>query len=110
MCNPLGGVGRRQPAYPAMRPHVVVVIALCPQPCPRVAQGRERPLVKAFVAQATMKAVDLALLLRVARRDMMPFDPPVLRTERRIARQVSSVPLSFPIISGLPRITMTAFS
>ncbi len=35
-------------------------------------------LVQALVAQATVKALDEAVLLRLARRDLMPLDPGVL--------------------------------
>ena len=77
--NPPGSIGGRQPAYPAMRPHVVVVIAPCAQHRSGMAEGCEQRLVQAFVAQATIKALDEAVLLRLARRDVIPLDLSVLR-------------------------------
>lgn len=53
--NPPGSIGGRQPAYPAMRPHMVVVVAPAAQHRAGMAQRREQRLVQAFVAQTTIK-------------------------------------------------------
>ena len=49
--NPLGSIGGRQPAYPAMRPHMVVVVAPGPKHGAGVGERQEQGLVQAFVAQ-----------------------------------------------------------
>ena len=90
--NAAGSIGGRQPAYTAMRPHIVVVVAPSPQHRPRMAHGREQRLVQAFVAQATIEALDVAVLLRLARRDVMPLDLLVLcPAQDRQAGQLGSV-------------------
>ena len=48
-----GGIGGRHSAYPAMRPHMVVVVTPCPQYRSGMAEGREQRLVHTLVAQAT---------------------------------------------------------
>ena len=77
--NPPGSIGGRQPANTTMRPHMVVVVAPEPQHRAGVAERYEQRLVEAFVAQAAVEALDVAVLLRLAGRDVVPFDPPVLR-------------------------------
>src|SRR5208337_3779681 len=57
----------------------------------------EQVLVKALVAQASVEALDKAILHRFARCDVVPFDAALL-LPARIAFEVSSVPLSLTII------------
>ncbi len=57
-----------------------------------MAQRREQRLVQAFVAQATIEALDITLLLRFAGSDVMPLDLPVLHsTQDRQAGQLGPV-------------------
>lgn len=53
---------------------MVIVLAPAAQHRAGVAQGSEQHLVHAFIAQATVKALNLAVLLRLARRHLMPLD------------------------------------
>ena len=71
-------IGGRQPAHPAMRSHMVVVVAPAAQHRAGMAEQHEQRLVETLVAQTAIGALDLAILLRLARRDVMPLDPPVL--------------------------------
>ena len=77
--NALGGIGGRQPADAAMRPHMIVVVSPVAQHRAGMAQLGEQRLVQALVAQAIVEALDVAILLRLARRDVVPFDPALLR-------------------------------
>jgi hypothetical protein len=72
--NPPGSIGGRQPANTAMRAHMVVVVSPEPQHRAGVAERHEQRLVEAFVAQTTVEALDVAVLLRLARRDVVPLD------------------------------------
>ena len=71
-------LGGCQPAKTAVRTHGVVVRPPCLDDPSRRSQRGEQVLVQALVAQATIKAFDKAVLLRLARRDVMPLDPGVL--------------------------------
>ena len=44
-----------------------------------MAQGCEQRLIQALVAQATIKALDVAVLLRLSGGDVVPLELPVLR-------------------------------
>ena len=59
----------------------------------------EEPFVEALVAQPTIEAFHEAVLHRLARCDVVPFDLPIL-LPARIAFEVSSVPLSDTIMQG----------
>jgi hypothetical protein len=72
--NRTGSVGARQPAYPAMRSHVVVVVVPQPQHRAGVTERHEQRLVEAFVTQTAVEALDVAVMLRLARRDVVPLD------------------------------------
>src|SRR3546814_13226893 len=76
--NPPGSIGGRQPANTTMRPHMVVVVAPEPQHRAGMAERHEQRLVEALVTQAAVEALDIAVLLRLARRDVVP-----LRSEER---------------------------
>ena len=76
--NPLGSIGGRQPANTTMRAHMVVIVAPEPQHRAGVAQRYEQRLVEAFVAQTAVEALDIAVLLRLAGRDIVPLDRPLL--------------------------------
>lgn len=67
-----------QPAKTAVRTHGVVVRPPCFNDPSRRSQRWEQVLVQALVAQATIKAFDEAVLLRLAGREVMPLDPGVL--------------------------------
>lgn len=57
-----------------------------------MAQRGEPRLVQVFVAQAAIETFDLIILLRLAGRDVLPLDLPVLRpTQDRQARQFGPV-------------------
>ena len=77
--NPPASFGGRQPANTTMRPHMVVVVALERQHRAGMAEGYEQRLVETFVAQAAVEALDVAVLLRLDRRDVVPLDRPFLR-------------------------------
>src|SRR3546814_10787304 len=72
--NPPGSIGGRQPANTTMRPHMVVVVAPEPQHRAGMAERHEQRLVEALVTQAAVEALDIAVLLRLARRDVVPLD------------------------------------
>src|SRR3546814_7247182 len=77
--NPPGSIGGRQPANTTMRPHMVVVVAPEPQHRAGMAERHEQRLVEALVTQAAVEALDIAVLLRLARRDVVPLDRSLLR-------------------------------
>ena len=56
--NPPGSIGGRQPAYPAMRPHMVVVVAPYPQDRAGMAERHEQRLVEALVTQTPVEACE----------------------------------------------------
>ena len=60
-------------------PDVVVVVPPGAEHEPGVGQRGEQCLVEAFVAQTTIEALDEAVLHRLARRDVVPLDPALLR-------------------------------
>lgn len=62
-----------------MRPDVVVVIPPESQRSAGVGQAVEDLLVEAFVAQAAVEGLDVAVLLRFAGVDVMPLDLVVVR-------------------------------
>lgn len=71
----VGKLGGWQPAESAVRTHGVIVGPPCLDDPPRCCQRRELVLVQALVAQATIKALDEAGLLRLSGRDVMPLAP-----------------------------------
>jgi hypothetical protein len=79
---PLAGAVRKlggcQPAKAAVRTHGVVVRPPCLDDPSGRSERWEQVLVQALVAQATIKAFDEAVLLRFARRDVVPLNPGVL--------------------------------
>ena len=90
--NPPGSIGGRQPANTAMRAHMVVVVSPEPQHRAGMAERHEQRLVEAFVAQTTVEALDVAVLLRLARRDVVPLDRSLLRpSQDRQAGQLGAV-------------------
>src|SRR3546814_5862811 len=90
--NPPGSIGGRQPANTTMRPHMVVVVAPEPQHRAGMAERHEQRLVEALVTQAAVEALDIAVLLRLARRDVVPLDRSLLRpSPDRQAGQPGSV-------------------
>ena len=62
----------------------------------------EQRFVQQLIAQPAIEAFDEGVLLRLARRNVVPFDLPYL-DQRSIVMLVSSVPLSETIIAGRPR-------
>ena len=62
-----------------MRPDIVVVVAPQGQRAAGVGQAVEDLLVQALVAQASVEGLDVAVLLRFAGVDVMPFDLVVVR-------------------------------
>ena len=61
-------------AQRGMRPDVVVVISPQGQLPTGIGQAAEDFLVQAFVAQAAIEGLDVAILLRLARINVVPFD------------------------------------
>src|SRR3546814_17772102 len=77
--NPPGSIGGRQPANTTMRPHMVVVVAPEPQHRAGMAERHEQRPVEALVTQAAVEALAITVLLRLARRDVVPPDRTLLR-------------------------------
>jgi hypothetical protein len=65
---------RRQIADAAVRPNCIVVVFPKGQNLTGVRQGCEQRLVEQFVPQASVEALDEGILLRLAGRDVLPFD------------------------------------
>ena len=87
-----GDLGRRLPAQFRVRPDVVIVVPPGHEHEAGMRQRREQGLVEAFVAQAAVEAFDEAVLHRLARRDIMPFDLTRLRpAQDRRRRQFGSI-------------------
>ena len=84
-----------------MGPAMVVIVAPRLDGCARLGQTQEYMLVKAFVAQAAIEGFDEGILRRLARRDVVPVEPP--SDQRSTAVLVSSQPLSLTITPGSPR-------
>src|SRR3546814_18708037 len=90
--NPPGSIGGRQPANTTMRPHMVVVVAPEPQHRAGMAERPEQRLVEALGTQADVEALDIAVLMRLARRAVVPLDRLPLRTfQDRQAGQTGAV-------------------
>ena len=70
-----------------------------------VRQAPEEVLVQALVPESSVQALDEAVLLRLARSDVVPLDAAIL-LKRSIASDVSWVPLSLTISCGWPRLSM----
>ena len=73
-----GRAGRSGAADGRMWFRVVVVMPPSGAQSPGVGARREDRLVQAFVPKPAVKALDESILLRLARRDVMPGDPTVL--------------------------------
>lgn len=65
---------RRQPAELSVRPFLVVVALPGRQHGAGMRQRAEQRLVQKLVAQAAVEALDEAVLLRLAGRDIVPAD------------------------------------
>ena len=87
----------------------VVVFLAVGDTGPDSGQRREQRLVKAFVPETVVEALDEAVLHRRTGSDVMPLDLP-LWDQRRIAMLVNSVPLSRTNVSGRLRPAMTVSS
>lgn len=89
MATHLGGAGPPgrlagdlRGAFPAqfrVRPHMIVVVPLGIEHEAGVSDRREQRLVEAFVPKAPVEPFNEAVLHRLARRDLMPLDPPLPR-------------------------------
>src|SRR3546814_19576167 len=77
--NPPGNIGWRPPANPTKRSNMVLVVSPEPQHRAGMAERHEQRLVEALVTQAVVEALDIAVLLRLARRDVVPLDRSLLR-------------------------------
>jgi hypothetical protein len=101
-------VGRGLVAQRGMWPDVIVVVAPKSQFASGIGQAVEDLLIQAFVAQAAVETLDKAILLRLARIDVVPLDTVLVGPFRfadlrfRIALLVNSVPLSETMQLGLP--------
>src|SRR3546814_2071702 len=70
----------------------VVIVLPGRQHDPGLSQRGKQRLVEQFVPQPTVEALDEAVLLRFARRDVMPFDPLLLApAQDRHAGQLGAV-------------------
>ena len=74
-----GDLGGGLPAQFRVWPHRVVIVPPCGQHEPGMSQRGEQGLVEAFVPQAAVEAFHEAVLHRLAGRDLVPLDPPLLR-------------------------------
>ena len=75
-----------------MRAVMIVVVAPCRDQLAGMSQAGEQVLVEAFVPQSTVEALDKAVLHGPARRDVVPFDLPVLLpSQDRIRSQLRPV-------------------
>ena len=83
-----------------MRPDTVVVIAPEGQLAAGISQIVEELFVQAFIPQAAIEGLNVVILLRLARIDVMPFDLVVVRTLQNVL--ANSVPLSDTMQAGLP--------
>src|SRR3546814_5801629 len=92
--NPPGSIGGRQPANTTMRPHMVVVVAPEPQHRAGMAERHAQRLVEALVTQAAVEALDIAVLLRLARRDVVPLDR---RSEEHTSELQSLMRISYAV-------------
>src|SRR5882672_2346227 len=72
-------------------------------------QAAEDMFVEAFVPEASVEAFDEGVLDRFARRDVVPSDT-ALFCQRKMACEVSSVPLSLTTLSGFLRAATIASS
>src|SRR3546814_12405462 len=71
---------------------MVVVVAPEPQHRAGMAERHEQRLVEALVTQAAVEALDIAVLLRLVRRDVVPLDRSLLRpSQDRQAGQLGAV-------------------
>jgi hypothetical protein len=70
--------GRRQIAEPAVWPNRIVVILEDGEHLPRMGERGEQRLIEQLVAKAPIETLDEGVLLRLARGDVMPFDPGLL--------------------------------
>ena len=70
---------RRQIAERAMRPDGVVIVLPDRQHFAGMGERGEQRLVQELVAQPAVEALDEGILLRLAGRDVVPFDPRLLR-------------------------------
>jgi hypothetical protein len=85
-----------------MGPHLVVVALPSRQNRARMTQRREHRLVETLIAQPPVEAFDKRILCRLARRDVMPGNPALLRPAQDCrARQLR--PLSLTTLAGKPR-------
>src|SRR3546814_15186071 len=85
-------IGGRQPANTTMLPKTVVVVAPDPQLRAGMAERHELRLVEALVTQAAVEAHDIAVLLPLARRAVVPLDRSLLRpSPDRPAGQLGAV-------------------
>ena len=57
-----------------MRPDVVVIVAAERQHSAGISQGFEDLLIEAFVPQAAVERLDVAILLRLSGVDVVPLD------------------------------------
>src|SRR3546814_19173378 len=77
--NPPGSIGGRQPANTTMRPHMVVEVAPEPQHRAGTAERHAQRLVEALVTTEAAETLDIAVLMRLARRDAAALNRSVLR-------------------------------
>jgi hypothetical protein len=74
-----GFLGGGSPAQFRVWPDRIVIVPPGGQHEPGMGQRGEQGLVEAFVPQATVEALHEAVLHRLARRDVVPLDPSLLR-------------------------------
>ena len=86
-----------------MRPDVVVVVAPQGQLSAGIGQAVEDLLVQAFVAQAAIEGLDVAVLLRLAGIDVMPFDAVLVGPlQDRLDRKSTRLNSSHRLTSRMP--------
>ena len=68
-----------------MRPNFTIILLPVCQNQARLADGAEQRLVQALIAQLAVASLDKGVLLRFARREVMPTDTTVLRPDQHRA-------------------------
>jgi len=97
-----GDLGGGFSAQFRVRPEVVVVVPPGVEHEAGVGPGLKQRLVKAFVAQAPVEALDETVLRRLAPRAVMPFDLPFLRPAQDCRRGQLGVVSARPATASAP--------
>ena len=75
-----GDLGGGEPAQFRVWPDAIVILPPGREHGPCLRHGSEQRLIQALIAQPSVEAFDESILSRFARRDVMPFHLPLLRS------------------------------